>query len=88
MFIMVNLTKSNADFLKRLFDVRPLYSSVKANYSQKQSTEEFFKFYSGGNDFGNYKPLSEQDYNRFISVRSSRREPAITRQISKCILHI
>lgn len=55
-------------------------------YSQKsgpQSLQDFFKFYSDDKLEDRYKPLTDKDYNRFISVRASKREPALTRQISK-----
>ncbi|KAJ0171939.1 hypothetical protein K1T71_012702 [Dendrolimus kikuchii] len=81
MLITVKFSKSNVDLLKKLIEIRPLLSVRK--YSQSnESNENIFKFYSDGNESSKHEPLAEEDYQRFISQRAARREPAITRLIT------
>lgn len=84
MAVTVNAAKAKRDIFKKVFDMRPVYSIVKRKYSQNDELVKFFKFYSDNekND-DKFKPLSENDYLRFVSVRSSKREPILTRQLSK-----
>lgn len=78
----------NKEILRNI-KIKPLCLLFR-NYSetsQVQSLEEFFKFYSDSGKYEErYKPLTEKDYVRFISTRAAKREPALTRQISKCII--
>lgn len=78
----------NKELLKKL-NFKPVYVLLK-NYSQNsqlQSLEEFFKFYSDSvKHEDRFKPLCDNDYGRFISSRAAKREPALTRQISKYLL--
>ncbi|CAK1589881.1 unnamed protein product [Parnassius mnemosyne] len=71
--------------LKKLTDSRAVYNlrySSKLSYSD--DTPEVLKFYSDTPwDLGDkYPALTEQDYNRFISKKALKREPALTRQIT------
>lgn len=77
----MKLTKNNLDLMKKVFEIKPCVV-LRAKYSQA-STKEFFKFYDENINVGDHKVLDVEDYGRFISTRSSRREPAITRVISK-----
>ncbi|XP_063547153.1 kynurenine/alpha-aminoadipate aminotransferase, mitochondrial [Cydia strobilella] len=47
-----------------------------------QETDDFFKFYSDEVPNTEHRPLTEADYDRFISHRAARREPALTRLIT------
>ncbi|CAH2098021.1 unnamed protein product [Euphydryas editha] len=85
MIVTGKLSKINAEILKKFLDVRPLYSVVKSRYSQ--SVEDIFKFYDERPAHSlalkeKYRVLDEKDYTRFLSKRSLRREPALTRQIT------
>ncbi|XP_063374567.1 kynurenine/alpha-aminoadipate aminotransferase, mitochondrial [Cydia amplana] len=46
------------------------------------NTDDFFKFYSDEGPNTEHRPLTKADYDRFISRRAARREPALTRQIT------
>lgn len=85
MFVTKKFGKTNSEFARRLFEVRAVSLILKKKFSQKElDVKEFFKFYSEHSYYDDrYKPLTEQDYDRFISTRASRREPAVTRQISE-----
>lgn len=76
----MKLTKNNLDLMKKVFEIKPCVV-LRAKYSQA-STKEFFKFYDENINVGDHKVLDVEDYGRFISTRSSRREPAITRVIT------
>ncbi|XP_045454866.1 kynurenine/alpha-aminoadipate aminotransferase, mitochondrial [Melitaea cinxia] len=85
MIVTGKLSKINSEVVKKLLDVRPLYSAVKSRYSQ--SVEDIFKFYDERPEQSlalkeKYRVLDEKDYSRFLSKRSLRREPALTRQIT------
>lgn len=83
MFATVKLGKVNGELAKKLFDIRTVPVIIKKNYSQQESVAKFFKFYSDDVYYDDrYKPLSGKDYDRFISTRAARREPAVTRQIT------
>ncbi|RVE45022.1 hypothetical protein evm_010340 [Chilo suppressalis] len=72
----------NKTTVRNLYDARSVLVLINRKYSQKQ--DDFFKFYSdNGAFYGNHEPLTEQDYNRFFSKRSLRREPALTREMTK-----
>lgn len=68
----------------KLFDIRPINTVFNKFFSQNE-VSDFFKFYSDkvNNLSDKYRPLTAEDYNRFISKRSAKREPALTRQISE-----
>ncbi|CAB3226197.1 unnamed protein product, partial [Arctia plantaginis] len=83
MFATVKLGKKNGELAKKLFEIRSVTLLAKKNYSQQENVDEFFKFYSDKVYHDDrYKPLNGKDYDRFISLRSARREPAVTRQIT------
>lgn len=74
------LKKFNIELLKNSFKSRPQY--LVKHYSQ--DVKDIFKFYSEEpvvND--KYRVLDEQDYQRFLSQRARRREPALTRTMSE-----
>lgn len=84
MFASVKFGKKNGELAKKLFEIRSVTLLAKKYYSQQENFDEFFKFYSDKVCHDDrYKPLNGKDYDRFISVRAARREPAVTRQISK-----
>ncbi|XP_059045971.1 kynurenine/alpha-aminoadipate aminotransferase, mitochondrial [Achroia grisella] len=71
----------NKEFVRRLLDMRPKFCIARNNSTK--TPDEFLKFYSEENSVNiKYRPLTEQDYMRFISKRSSLREPALTRVIT------
>ncbi|XP_075985878.1 kynurenine/alpha-aminoadipate aminotransferase, mitochondrial [Anticarsia gemmatalis] len=83
MLATTKLGKANVELAKKLFEIRTVSLLIKKNYSQQENLEKFFKFYSDDKFYDDrYKPLTGNDYDRFISARSSRREPALTRQIT------
>uniref|UniRef100_A0A2A4K0Z8 Aminotransferase class I/classII large domain-containing protein n=1 Tax=Heliothis virescens TaxID=7102 RepID=A0A2A4K0Z8_HELVI len=84
MFVTSKLGKVNGELAKRLYEARSVTLLLKKQFSQKDvNVDEFFKFYSeNGHHDDRYKPLNERDYGRFLSTRASRREPALTRQIT------
>lgn len=72
----------NTKLFKKILDVRSSYELSKVRYSD--DTPEILKFYSDTPwELDKYPKLSEDDYTRFISKRAMKREPAVTRQISK-----
>ncbi|XP_063834278.1 kynurenine/alpha-aminoadipate aminotransferase, mitochondrial [Ostrinia nubilalis] len=81
MLVTIKLNKFNSEVVKKILDLRPLYSVVKKNYSKK--SDDLFKCYSDEpNVVSKYAPLTEGDYGRFISKRAGMREPALTRQMT------
>lgn len=83
MLVTVKISKMNAELVKKLLDVRPIYNGIKKKYSQK--IEDIFKFYKEDECHVNnkYRVLEDQDYDRFISKRAMIRQPSLTRHISK-----
>ncbi|CAH0697428.1 unnamed protein product [Spodoptera exigua] len=84
MFVTKKLAKVNRELTKRLFEARSVTLILKKDFSQRDvDVNEFFKFYNENScQEDRYKPLTEQDYDRFLSTRAARREPALTRQIT------
>lgn len=72
-------------FLKKILDPRSASLVFQQGYSQE--VEDIFKFYSDEQPTCDHRPLTEDDYERFISRRAARREPALTRQISKSVIY-
>jgi hypothetical protein len=64
--------------------VRRLLERPVPARAYSQEVDDLFKFYDDGAST-KHRPLTEADYDRFISQRAARREPALTRQISKYI---
>ena len=85
MLVTTKFGKLNSELTKKLFEARAVTLILKKQFSQREvNVEEFFKFYSENSYHDDrYKPLAERDYDRFLSTRASRREPALTRQISE-----
>lgn len=85
MFVTTKLRRVNRELAKRLFEARAVTLVLKKDFSQRDvDVNEFFKFYNESScQEDRYKPLTEQDYDRFLSTRAARREPALTRQISE-----
>lgn len=82
MFVTSKVFRPNKKLVK---NIQPLYFLLR-KYSQNESMENFFKFYSdSGRLEERFRPLTEKDYDRFISVRAARREPSLTRLISKLL---
>lgn len=85
----------NSKLLKKLIDVRPIYtvaanqfslSNVNSeNANDAPNSDDIFKFYNEASpDFSaKYRPLGDQDYQKYFSSRAMRREPALTRVISE-----
>ncbi|XP_022837571.1 kynurenine/alpha-aminoadipate aminotransferase, mitochondrial [Spodoptera litura] len=84
MFVTTKLRKVNRELAKRLFEARAVTLILKKDFSQRDvDVNEFFKFYNENSyQEDRYKPLTEQDYDRYLSTRAARREPALTRQIT------
>ncbi|CAH0714778.1 unnamed protein product, partial [Brenthis ino] len=82
MLVTVKISKMNAELVKKLLDVRPIYNGIKKKYSQK--IEDIFKFYKEDECHANnkYRVLEENDYDRFISKRAMIRQPSLTRHIT------
>lgn len=80
MLVTIKCPRSNIEFLKKIQELRPV---IARKYSQlNESNDDIFKFYSDRVENSKYAPLAEEDYQRFISKRAAKREPAITRQIT------
>ncbi|XP_073960802.1 kynurenine/alpha-aminoadipate aminotransferase, mitochondrial-like [Choristoneura fumiferana] len=65
---------------KKVLDPRSASLVFQQGYSQE--VDDIFKFYSDEQPPCDHRPLTEDDYGRFISQRAARREPALTRQIT------
>ncbi|CAG9792529.1 unnamed protein product [Diatraea saccharalis] len=81
MIVTMKFPRMNKELLKKFIDIRPVMNALNRRYSQNH--EEFFKMYSEDcviNGYGG--PLTADDYTRFFSKRSMRREPALTREMT------
>ncbi|XP_049881299.1 kynurenine/alpha-aminoadipate aminotransferase, mitochondrial isoform X2 [Pectinophora gossypiella] len=87
MLVKFALRNANTKLIKRFLEIRPVFVISKKYLSQNQynDCEGLFKCYSddGGNFGDKYKPLSGDDYDRFISDRAKKREPALTRLVTQ-----
>ncbi|XP_026500078.1 kynurenine/alpha-aminoadipate aminotransferase, mitochondrial [Vanessa tameamea] len=86
MIVTGKLSKMNVEVFKKILDPRPLYSVLKSR-QYSQNADDIFKFYDDQPSHmlelkEKYRTLDEKDYNRFISKRAMKREPALTRQIT------
>lgn len=83
MSVSTQASKMNIKLVKSFLDVRPIYTVTKIKYSH--NVKDIFKFYKEDECSVNnkYRILDEKDYNRFLSKRALKRQPALTRQISK-----
>lgn len=91
------LVTMNNKILKKVIEVRPIYSVAKNQFSlsndyhqsgkASQKLSDTFKFYNEASpDFSaKYRPLEDKDYQKYYSSRSLKRVPALTRLISKYI---
>lgn len=89
------LVTMNNKIIKKLLDVRPIYTIAMSQFSLSneksengkthQNLDDVFKFYNEESpDFSaKYRPLGDTDYQKYFSSRAMKREPALTRVISK-----
>lgn len=85
----------NNKIIKKLVEIRPIYSVARKQFSltndnaqnglKSQESGDIFKFYNEASpDFSaKYRPLEDKDYQKYYSSRALKREPGLTRVISK-----
>lgn len=89
------LVTMNKKILKKLVELRPIYSVATNHFSMtneisqsgkiSQDSGDIFKCYNETSpDFSTkYRPIEDKDYQKYYSSRALLREPALTRVISK-----
>ncbi|CAK1547863.1 unnamed protein product [Leptosia nina] len=86
--MIVTTFKSNSVILKKILDIRPLYSAVRQN---SQNVEDILCLRGEKESYNfkeKYRVLDEKDYFRFFSKRSMKREPALTRSLTSMVYKI